>query len=211
MQYRVLASGSSGNAVLVEGNILIDCGVTYKTLQPFLRSIEIVLLTHIHSDHFKKSTIKKLAKERPKLRFACGSWLRDKLVDCGVSPGNIDVLSMNKMYNYGSFKVSPFILYHDVDQCGWRVFTRNQKLFYATDTKTLEGIEAKNYDVYLVEANYEEDELKERIQKKQENGEFCYEFTVPDRHLSKKQADDFLFAQMGDKSCYRYMHQHMGD
>lgn len=34
-----------------------------------------------------------------------------------------------------------------------------------TDTKTVEGISAKNYDLYLVEGNYDEDEIEERIKK----------------------------------------------
>ena len=36
-----------------------------------------------------------------------------------------------------------------------------------TDTKTVEGISAKNYDLYLIEGNYEQEELEKRIEEKQ--------------------------------------------
>lgn len=49
MNYEVLATGSSGNAVIINKNILIDCGVSYKTLKDVYLKAQIVLLTHIHS------------------------------------------------------------------------------------------------------------------------------------------------------------------
>jgi Cft2 family RNA processing exonuclease len=45
--YNVLASGSGGNATLVGSGIMIDCGVPYKTVDPFVRDIRLVLLTHV--------------------------------------------------------------------------------------------------------------------------------------------------------------------
>ena len=49
MKYEILASCSSGNAVVVKDIILIDCGVTFKRLQKYYKNLKIVLLTHIHS------------------------------------------------------------------------------------------------------------------------------------------------------------------
>ena len=40
----------------------------------------------------------------------------------------------------------PIKLYHDVPNCGYRIFINDKKIIYMTDTKTLEGITAKNYD-----------------------------------------------------------------
>ena len=65
MNYRIIESGSSGNATIVENIILIDCGVSFKKLKDYYQELKLVLLTHIHSDHFNKTTLKKLAKERP--------------------------------------------------------------------------------------------------------------------------------------------------
>ena len=168
MNYNIISSCSTGNAAIIREIILIDCGVTFKKLEKYYKKLKIVLLTHIHTDHFKKETIKKLVQERPTLRFACCQWLLEPLLECGVPRKNIDVLEISKRYDYKIFKVTPIKLYHDVPQCGYRVLFDNYKVIYATDTRTLEGITAKNYDLYLIEGNYDEDEMQERIKIKQQ-------------------------------------------
>ena len=206
MNYNIIATGSKGNAVVLNGYILIDCGVPFKKLKDIYRELKIVLLTHIHSDHFNKTTIRKLAAERPTLRFGCCEWRVDDLVQCGVK--NIDTYQIGKVYDYKIFKVSPIKLYHDVPQCGYRIFADNKKVLYATDTAHLRGISAKGYDLYMLEANYEQDALQARIRAKEENGGYIYEYTLPDRHLSKEQTDEFIFENMGENSKYIYLHEH---
>ena len=207
MNYNIISTGSQGNAVVLNGNILIDCGVSLKALAEVKKALNVVLLTHAHADHLNKSTIKQLARDRPILRFACCEWLVDTLRECGVQ--NIDVMQIGKVYDYGAFKVSPVKLYHDVENCGWRVFVGGEKAIYMTDTVTLDGISAKNYDLYLVEANYIYEDMQERISKKQESGQYIYEFRVLRTHLSKEKCDEWLLENMGEKSEYVYLHQHM--
>src|SRR5262245_50817583 len=70
----VLASGSSGNAALLETNgfgLLIDCGLPPRTLSSRLReagaswdSVNAVILTHIHGDHWKDLTLQGLRSFR---------------------------------------------------------------------------------------------------------------------------------------------------
>lgn len=206
MIYNIISTGSHGNAVVLNDNILIDCGVPFKAISDIRKNLDVVLLTHIHSDHFCKSTIRKLAMERPVLRFACCEWLVDSLKECGVK--NIDLMQVGKTYDYGKFQVSPIQLYHDVDNCGWRVFTENEKAIYITDTVTLDGISAKDYDLYLVEANYTESEMQERILEKQQYGAYIYENRVLRTHLSKESCDAWLIENMGENSEFCYLHQH---
>jgi hypothetical protein len=78
-----------------------------------------------------------------------------------------------------------------------------------TDTRTLDGIVAKDYDLYLVEGNYTENEMQARIEEKQQNDEFIYEYRAKNNHLSVEQCNNFLIQNMGEKSMYIYMHQHM--
>lgn len=209
MNYKIISSCSTGNATIIRDIILIDCGVTFRKLEKYYKKLKIVLLTHIHSDHFKKETIKKLAQERPTLRFACCEWLLQPLLECGVLRKNIDVLQIGTRYNYKLFKIVPIKLYHDVPQCGYRVLFDDYKVIYMTDTRTVEGIVAKNYDLYLVEGNYEEEELEQRIKQKQEEGLYYYESRVRNTHLSKGQATDFLLNNMGENSKYVFMHEHV--
>ena len=189
--------------------IAIDMGVTFKALQEVYKDIKIVLLTHIHIDHFNPTTIKTLARERPTLRFACCEWLVKDLVNAGVDKRNIDVLEIGKIYDYKAFKVSPIKLYHNVPNAGYRVFFGGEKAIYATDTEHLEGITAKGYDLYMIEGNYTDEDLQERINAKLETGEYCYELNVANRHLSKEQADAFLLDNMGENSSYVYLHGHI--
>lgn len=209
MNYNIISSSSTGNAAIIREIILIDCGVTFKKLEKYYKKLKIVLLTHIHTDHFKKETIKKLVQERPTLRFACCEWLLEPLLECGVPRKNIDVLEISKRYDYKIFKVTPIKLYHDVPQCGYRVLFDNYKVIYATDTRTLEGITAKNYDLYLIEGNYDEDEMQERIKIKQQKAIYAYEFRAKDTHLSRQQATNFLLENMGENSEYVFMHEHV--
>lgn len=208
MDYDVIATGSTGNALVLNGNILIDCGVSFKALKNVFKTLQIVLLTHIHIDHFNKTTIRKLAEERPTLYFACCEWLVSDLLECNVPKQNIFVMECGKKYDCGAVKLSPIQLYHNVKNCGWRIYIGDKKAVYMTDTGHLEGITAKDYDLYLVESNYTEDDLEERIKTKTAAGEYCYELYVAERHLSHEQISDWLFANMGNHSEYCLLHGH---
>lgn len=208
MNYKIIGSGSSGNAVVINDAIMIDCGVSFKALREVYRDIKIVLLTHIHGDHYNKTTVRKLAKERPTLRFACCKWLAEEVK--GIVK-RVDVVEVGKIYNYGSFKISPIKLYHDVPNCGYRIFIGDKKLLYATDTSTMQGIKAENYDLYMIERNYEESEILDRISRKESKGEFSYEKRAMHNHLSEQQCNKFLVENAGEKSEFIYMHMHRGE
>ncbi len=203
MHYSIINSGSDGNAIVIENMILIDCGVSFKKLKDYYRDLKLVFISHRHSDHMNKRTIKQLAENRPTLRFLIGDFLLEELLECGVNRSNIDVIGLGEKFYYEKFEVMIFKLYHDVPNMGLRLFMNNKKIIYATDTYTLEGIKAKNYDYYFIEANYEdEEELHERAYND------YYESRVKRTHLSKEQATEWLLENMGDNSVYCFMHQH---
>jgi len=207
IDYNVISTGSRGNAVIINSNILLDCGVSFKALEPHYKGLGLVLLTHIHSDHFNKSCIKRLAAERPMLRFGCMHWLVGELVNIDVK--NIDVYNFGETVDYGSFAVIPIPLTHDVPQCGYKIhFSDGKKLIYATDTNNMNGINAPNYDLYMIEANYVTAEIEEKIRQKRSNGEYAYEMQVIKNHLSKEKADDFIYRNIGTTGQYVYLHCH---
>lgn len=210
MTYNIIATGSDGNAVLIENSILIDCGVPFKTLKEYAPKLKLILLTHIHGDHFNKATIRKLAQERPTLRWGCGSWLVSDLNKCGVNPSNIDVMRCDTEYKYSIGSVIPVRLNHNVPNCGYKLIFPNGKILYATDTNDLDGITANNFDLYMIEANYTDEEIEQRIAEKESNGEFAYERQVLKNHLSKARCDEFLSQNKGDNSVCVYLHAHKG-
>ncbi|MBO5138705.1 MAG: hypothetical protein J6B89_03585 [Bacilli bacterium] len=203
MNYKIINTGSDGNCTIVNNIIVIDVGVSYKKLAPYINKIKLVFISHCHCDHLNRTTVRKLSENRPTLRFSVGSYLVNELIELGVSKANIDLVEPNTIYDYGIFKISPIKLYHDVPNMGLRLFINDKKLIYATDTCTLEGITAKNYDVYLIEGNYEnEEELHERAYND------YYESRVKRTHLSKEQATEWLLENMSENSIYEFMHQH---
>lgn len=211
IDFKIISTGSKGNAVIIKDIILIDCGVPFKAIKPYSKQLKLVLLTHIHSDHFNKTTIKKLASERPALRFACGRWLVEPLVECGVLKKNIDVVDFDHIYAYKICNIIPVFLKHDVPNCGYHIHFPTGKVFYATDTNNLNGIKAPNYDLYAVEANYEDEIIKQKIKEKELAGIYPYEKRVLKTHLSKSKCDDFIYSNAGPKSEYVYLHCHQDD
>ena len=211
INYNIISTGSQGNAVVINEQVMIDCGVNFKALHLVYKALKLVLLTHIHSDHFNKSTIRRLATERPTLRFGCCRWLVDAVVAAGVPKSNIDVLEFNVMYGYGICNIIPVRLYHNVPNCGYKLHFPTGKAFYATDTNSLQGIQAKSYDLYMIEANHEEAIIREKIRQKKENCEYAYELQVVKNHLSKEKCDEFIYSNIGSAGQYVYLHCHKED
>lgn len=207
-KYDIIASGSSGNAILLENGILIDCGIPFKKIEPYLNKIKLVFISHEHGDHLNARTLFKLNQIRPTIRFAVGFWLKDKLISAGIKDDNIDVLKQNKIYDYKQFKISPFVLIHDVKNFGLRIFDSKskEKILYAVDTATLNHVSAKNYDCYLIESNYDDEILEANLKKDLETSGFSYNSRVKETHLSLSQASQFIFDNAGDNSKYEFIH-----
>lgn len=211
MEFNIISTGSKGNAVILNREILIDCGVPYKAIKPYVKDLQLVLLSHAHSDHIRPSTIRKLQEERPSLRFGCGKWLLPSVLACGVRKSNIDIYTPNLKNRYtDDLQLIMIPLKHNVSNCGYKLLLNGEKIFYATDCNNLDGIDAKNYDLYMIEANYEDSEIQERIAEKEANGQYCYEYQVLNNHLSKQKADNFIAENAGDKSRFVYLHGHEG-
>lgn len=207
MLYKVIQSGSSGNCTVLNNTIAIDLGISWKALKEFQETIKLVLLTHIHSDHFNITTIKKLHKERPTVKFVCLKHLVEPLSKA-VGIDSIYVLEANKLYDLGICKVAAFPLKHDVPNNGWRIMIGKEKAIYATDTCNLYGITAKNYDLYLIEANYDLPDVLNKINEKRRNGEYVYEIRAINNHLSIQQAHNFIDSNMGPNGIWEPMHKH---
>lgn len=201
--YNIISTGSKGNCEIAMQSVMIDIGVSFAKIKPYLKDIQIVFLSHIHGDHFNKKTLLRLQYERPTVRVACGEWMLEHLQ--GVN--NVDVLELNKWYDYGLFKVSIGKLYHDVPNNFFRLDFGGYKVFRATDTYTLKGITAKNYDLYAIEHNYDEEKVKQAIEIANETGEFCHAKGSEHTHLSYRQAWNFINENKKETSETVQLHQ----
>ena len=210
MTYDILATGSSGNAVVINGEILIDCGIPMKKLREsgYIKSLKLVLLTHAHGDHFNTATVRALHKERPALKWGCCKWMVPPLRKAGVVDLLIRMPTKKEVLRMQEYTIFPVDLVHDVPNCGWHIWTENERVFYATDTSTLDHITAKDYDLYLIESNHARSEIEARIEDKLARGEFAYEARSARTHLSQEQALEWLARNARPNSECVFLHQH---
>ena len=155
MFYHIIASGSKGNATIIqtkESVILIDMGITFLRLEEGLKEInltpndiDIALFTHNHSDHING------------LRFIP---IKKQYALEGSLPSN--GYNLLKLYNPIRFKdvfITPFRTSHDAtNPCGYIIENENEKLVYVTDTglfldEALEYVKDPNY--LIIESNHD--------------------------------------------------------
>lgn len=203
--YKIIASGSSGNCVVVFNKILIDIGVPFSKIKDIYKDIQLITWGHKHTDHYNESTIKKIIFEKPSVRVAVCQHEYERALICGAR--NIDILEHGKWYNYGDFQIATFKTYHDVESNGWRIKNKDIKILHATDTQHLEGISAKGYDIYALEANYDEETIYDIIKEKEMRGEFSHERGSINSHLSEQQAVDFFISNKKETSQLIRLHE----
>ena len=47
LQYNIISSNSKGNAIIFNDYLLMDCGVNFTKLKPYLDKIKVICLTHL--------------------------------------------------------------------------------------------------------------------------------------------------------------------
>ena len=208
MKYNIIGSSSKGNAIIVEDKILLDCGVTYTKLKAYLKNIKLIFISHVHKDHLLPTTIKKIAYNYPTIKILTGSVeVVKKLKELNVSSKNIIYLPTNFWYDLGLIKVKLEPLEHDTPNYAILLKYNNKKCAYIVDTAGVENIDAKDYDLYLIESNYKEDILQYHKDICEDENEMYYLDRVDKTHLSYEKANDFLINNMGKNSEFCYIHQ----
>lgn len=199
----ISTGGKAGNAVLVNGQYLFDCGVPFGRLKPYLKRIKLVFLTHIHGDHFKEHTIYRLAKSHPMIRFVCSINLLPELVCRAHIPLERIVLvtpEQSPKTIPGAFPgewvtVYTFPLIHDVENVAYVIKIEGGEqdgtAMYATDTHHI-PFNAPDLDLYMIEANYSREEIDARKAAKAAAGDFSYESRVEASHMSLETAVEWL-------------------
>lgn len=210
MKNNVIASSSAGNAILLENGILLDCGIPYSKIKPYLKNIKAIFISHLwlHLDHCKDSTIKKIAFEYPNIKFITNEVNTTHLVEIGVNKRNIFALKLEKWYDIGICKVRLDYLIHDKPNCSLKINQNGYKLIYIVDTSSVDHIEAKDYDFAYIEGNYlDDEELNKKIEQDKLNNKYSHYERVKRTHLSQLQALNFI--QKNNIKNYEFIHQHI--
>lgn len=171
MKFALLASGSKGNAFLLQEDnttILIDCGSTWKYLKASLAELhqevedmDALLITHDHSDHI--SQIRHFS-ELP--------------IYAPVEIDDVESFHVQPMkeFSIGCFDIYPVALSHDAPcTTGYIITDGKEKLVYVTDTgyvketyfDKMKGADyivmESNHDVEMLMHTYRPQYLKQRI------------------------------------------------
>lgn len=157
MKLIVIASGSRANAAVIENNgaaVLVDCGVTLKTLREGLASAGLslnslcaVFITHSHSDHIKGLPVLRRALDVP-FYSAVG------IEYCRGFEGDVSA---------GDFTVRAFDCSHDVPCVGYKITCGEKSFCIATDTGVVtDGMRREFYgcESVMIESNHDIDMLK---------------------------------------------------
>ncbi|QIK70875.1 MBL fold metallo-hydrolase [Erysipelothrix sp. HDW6C] len=152
MKYALLASGSKGNACLIEaGNqlLLIDCGTTKRYLtQSFMAlgkdfsDVDAVLITHDHSDH--TSQLKHF---------------RSSPIYCPSPIEDVYQVQPYEDFMIGDFHILPIKTSHDdAYSVGYVIRYGEEKLVYITDTGYIRDQDLPlihDADYYIMESNHD--------------------------------------------------------
>ncbi|OLO42164.1 MBL fold metallo-hydrolase [Alkalihalophilus pseudofirmus] len=173
LQYSVLASGSSGNALYVatdQQRILVDAGLSGKKMDELLKSVgcnpkelDAILVTHEHSDHIKGVGI--LAR-----KYNLPIYANAKTWDAMES--NLGTISTEQKFHFereevrpfGDLEVESFGVSHDAAEPMFYVFHHaGKKLVLATDmgyvSERIKGT-IKNANVFIFESNHDMNMLR---------------------------------------------------
>lgn len=175
MHFATIASGSSGNAILVgegEKSFLVDCGISAKRLIENLSLIQVppnqiegILVTHEHVDHIKGIGVLARKLKIPILATA-GLW-----EEIASAVGKIEAsqrIEIESEVVLAGLKVKLFDTSHDSrESYGMRIEHEGQgrrmlSLGIATDTGIITEEmhrSLKGCDALIVEANHDKDRL----------------------------------------------------
>jgi phosphoribosyl 1,2-cyclic phosphodiesterase len=165
-----LASGSSGNALLVrhaEASILVDCGIPLRTLEGLLRyqnvepcTIGAVVLTHEHGDHaFSAAALARRYGIPVLANAATRAALADELAGLPA-----ETLPVGELAAVGPFELRSFRVPHDAaDPVGLRISAAGATVAVAVDLGSWsEELVAQlcGADLLVVEANHDRELLR---------------------------------------------------
>ena len=155
MRFNVIASGSKGNATIIQSHntvILIDMGISFTRLEEGCKELNITpeninaaLFTHEHTDHISG------------LKFIP---TRKQYALEGTLPGqNKNIVSLYDPFIIGELVITPIRTSHDAkNPCGYVIENKKEKLVYFTDTGMFPNSNypfVKNPDYLIIESNHD--------------------------------------------------------
>ena len=190
IDYHIIGTGSSGNAVRIE-NIMFDCGIPFGKMKEDLYLVDTLLITHSHGDHIKASTLDRIRKEFPSIKVYANADVAyqydvDKVI--GTCPFKLK----------GGRNVIPFDGVHDVPVTGFIVQMKGLNILYMTDTARVNPPEEIPLDYIFLESNFDERKLREESKRYKRHGYDPYLSVT--RHFSTQKCKEFYYLHRRDEN-----------
>ncbi len=172
MKITPLASGSSGNAFLIEGNgsaLLVDAGLSGKQMQERLgkagfdpAALDGIIVSHGHSDHIKGVGVLSRKYKIP-VWMNRGTW---NIAEQSLGRlHSLDFFETGRFFQLGPFRIHPFSVPHDcADPVGFRFSMGTCRLGIATDLGTVTGLVATvlaDLQILVLESNHDPTMLRD--------------------------------------------------
>lgn len=168
MQFSVLASGSTGNALYVatgKQRLLVDCGLSGKKTEALLQKVgcdpnqlDGILVTHEHQDHVKGLGV--FARRHHLPVYANEkTWKAIEGMRIEIPSEQKFVFGSESVKSFADLDVEPFAVSHDAADPMFYVFHHEgRKLALVTDLGYVSGRikgTIENADTYIFEANHD--------------------------------------------------------
>ena len=184
LDYTIIKTGSKGNAVLIE-DVLVDCGVPFSHLKDYLYDVKYLLISHIHSDHVRPATLQKIKDLFPKITILGNYEVAQKF--------GVDIIVNNGFpVETRDYTFMPVKGVHDVICTGYSFWVKGLHVCYQTDTNSYASFIEPPYDVFFIEANYNENKLREIASNFTTRG--YNPILSAQRHASVQQAKGFYYS-----------------
>lgn len=193
LDYEVIGSGSTGNCVRIE-NIMVDCGLPYNKIKEALYDVDILLITHKHTDHIKKTTYERIREEFPNITVVSHyevAYLYDIDIICNENmPIEID-----------DYIIIPFRGEHGNVLCYGYTWTVNDlDIIYATDMSNFDLAPDKKYDYLFLESNHDINKLNAVESSYKGRKTYGYDVYASSlRHCSTQKCKGFYFTHRKSK------------
>lgn len=212
----ILGTGSTGNAVLIDDTIMIDCGLGVNKLLPYLQNVRHLFITHRHSDHLNISVLKNIAKKVSESIIRFGLHVNSDCYEMieRKAPEIAEMIESERLTSHSSlnlkidgveYQIETYPLYHDVENQGFVITKDGKTLIHATDTSTMKDAPNKQFDVILVEGNYDESKLIEYL--KSDDREVRYRAARNLRHLSIQAHENFVKSHSHPETVSLMLHE----
>lgn len=160
------SSAEQGTAIFVKPiHTLFDIGVDYKSISEIENTIDLIVISHEHSDHLNWHTLEHIIKRRPLIRI-----IMPEFVEIPIAYENLRskiIVLANAMIENMIIRTGEEISVQGIETphgaektMAYDVSFHGSRLLFSTDLSSTKTLPQKElFDLLMIETNYDEDEF----------------------------------------------------